>query len=84
MSPRCPTPDCAAWERALARVGAVVELNEKWRCPNRAAAMALAAAGVPLVAGTDSHRAGNLGRREFVRRVGHGLLTDDPIPMSKQ
>jgi hypothetical protein len=37
---------------ALARAGVAVEVTERWRTPGIAAARALAAAGVPLVAGS--------------------------------
>ena len=41
--------------------GAVVEVNEKWRCPGPAAVAAFRAAGVPVVPSTDSHRAADVG-----------------------
>jgi putative hydrolase len=43
------------------RTGAVVEVNEKWRCPGPAAVAAFRAAGVPVVPSTDSHRAADVG-----------------------
>ncbi|MFC8720661.1 PHP domain-containing protein [Kitasatospora sp. NPDC057198] len=41
--------------------GVAVELNEKWRCPSPRTAAALAAAGVRLAAGSDAHRAEDVG-----------------------
>ena len=52
------------------RAGARVEVNEKWGCPSPRALRACAAAGVPLVASTDSHDRAAIGRYPRVR----GLL----------
>ncbi|MER8236996.1 PHP domain-containing protein [Streptomyces sp. NPDC094049] len=43
-----------------------VELNEKWRCPSPRTARLLHRAGVRLVAGSDAHRAGAVGRFPWV------------------
>ena len=53
-----------AWR--IARSGALVEVNEKWSCPSPRTVAALAAAGVPLVAGSDSHHCRDIGRYESV------------------
>jgi putative hydrolase len=58
----------------LAEAGARVELNEKWQCPSRRVASLLAESGVVLVAGSDSHRADDLGRYSHARRAGRGLV----------
>jgi putative hydrolase len=50
----------------LGEHGAVVEVNEKWGCPGPEAIAAFRAAGVPLVAGTDSHRPQDVGRYDRV------------------
>jgi putative hydrolase len=41
--------------------GAVLEVNEKWACPSARVVRAFAAAGVPLVASTDSHDCRDIG-----------------------
>ncbi len=51
----------------LLAAGAAVEVNEKWSCPAPRTVAALAAAGVPLVASTDSHHSSAVGRYESVR-----------------
>ena len=53
----------------LAGAGAVVEINERWRCPSPRVVVALQGAGVPLVASTDSHRAATIGRYDYVTRM---------------
>lgn len=52
----------AAWARAAAETGTLVEVNEKWACPGPAALVALRQAGAELVASTDSHVASDVGR----------------------
>ncbi|MFJ4253336.1 PHP domain-containing protein [Microbacterium sp. NPDC090003] len=56
-----------AWARAAARTGTLVEINEKWGCPEPASLAALRAAGAELVASTDSHDARDVGRYARVR-----------------
>lgn len=56
----------AAWASAAARTGTLVEVNEKWACPGPRALLAARAAGVRLVASTDSHRAADVGRYDAV------------------
>ena len=51
----CPAPALDHLAQGCYRAGARVEVNEKWACPSPATIRALAAAGVPLVASTDSH-----------------------------
>ncbi len=51
----CPARPWTTWPGAARRAGARVEVNEKWACPSPRTIRALAAAGVPLVASTDSH-----------------------------
>lgn len=41
---------------------AAVEVNEKWRCPSAGVLARLHSRGVRLVAGTDAHRAADVGR----------------------
>ncbi len=60
---------------ALREAGAWVEVNEKWQCPSRRVVRRLSAAGVTLVAGSDSHRAADLGRFDYVRQVAAEFLS---------
>lgn len=66
----------AAWARAAARSGTLVEVNEKWGCPEPASLAALRAAGAELVASTDSHDARDVGRYARVR----DLLGAEALP----
>jgi putative hydrolase len=51
------------------RAGARVEVNEKWGGPSPRVLRALAAAGVPVVASTDSHDCAAIGAYPGVRRL---------------
>ena len=53
--------------RTAADTGARLEVNEKWGCPSARTIGTFAAAGVPLVAGTDSHDCRLIGRYAVVR-----------------
>jgi len=61
--------ELAALIRAAADSGAGLEVNEKWGCPGAPVVAAFAGAGVPLVAATDSHYCGTVGRYDRVRRI---------------
>jgi putative hydrolase len=52
----------AAWASGAVLTGTLVEVNEKWACPSPRALAAARAAGVVLVASTDSHVATDVGR----------------------
>lgn len=54
---------------AVARAGAMVEVNEKWSCPSSRCIAVLAAAGVRLVASSDSHHCDSIGTYPCVRRI---------------
>jgi putative hydrolase len=56
-----------------------VEVNEKWACPSPRTIRALAAAGVPLVAGTDSHDCATVGRYARVREI-LAAVPATPVP----
>ena len=45
----------------VARSGTAVEVNEKWRCPSPRTVAAMLRAGVPVVAGSDSHHCRDVG-----------------------
>jgi putative hydrolase len=65
-------------QRAAA-AGGVLEVNEKWACPSARTALAFAAAGVPLVASTDSHDCRDIGVYSAVRRLADGTSLG-PVP----
>ena len=67
----------AAWAEAAARSNTSVEVNEKWGCPETSALNAAIAAGVTLVAATDSHNANDVGRYS---RVADLLKTIEVLP----
>ena len=70
-----PGPVLAELAWRIARSGALVEVNEKWSCPSPRTVAALAAAGVPLVAGSDSHHCRDVGVYRSVRlTAGAGSL----------
>lgn len=54
------------WAQTAAATDTLVEVNEKWGCPGPAAIAAARAAGVRLVASTDSHIASDVGRYDRV------------------
>ena len=56
----------AAWAGAAARTGTLIEINEKWGCPQPRALRAAIAAGARLVASTDAHIASDVGRYDRV------------------
>jgi putative hydrolase len=53
--------------RRVALAGAMVEVNEKWACPSPRAVAAMTRAGVPVVAGSDSHHCRDVGVYRSVR-----------------
>ncbi|WP_299519124.1 PHP domain-containing protein [uncultured Serinicoccus sp.] len=54
---------------ACLATGGWVEANEKWRCPGIPALAHLARRGVALSAGSDAHRAADVGRWDYVPAV---------------
>lgn len=54
---------------ACLSVDAAVEVNEKWRCPSSAVLVRLRERGVRLVAGTDAHRAADVGRFAYLHEA---------------
>lgn len=63
------TERITAWAQSAAATGTLVEVNEKWACPGPGAVAALVAAGARLVASTDSHVAGDVGRYRRVPAI---------------
>lgn len=54
---------------ACLAVDAAVEVNEKWRCPSADVLARLHGRGVRLVAGTDAHRAADVGRFSYLHEA---------------
>jgi putative hydrolase len=65
--------------RQAAATGAVLEVNEKWACPSARTVRAFAAAGVTLVASTDSHDCRDIGVYSAVRQLADGI-SPGPVP----
>jgi putative hydrolase len=59
----------SAWATAATRTGTLIEVNEKWGCPGPRSLRAAVAAGATLVASTDSHESGEVGRYERVAGI---------------
>ncbi|HEY5231884.1 MAG TPA: histidinol-phosphatase, partial [Galbitalea sp.] len=59
----------ATWAAAATRTATLVEVNEKWGCPSPRSLRAALAAGVQLVASTDSHVASDVGRYSRVSDI---------------
>ncbi|PFG20938.1 PHP domain-containing protein [Serinibacter salmoneus] len=52
----------ADWAGTAARTGTTIEVNEKWGCPAPSTIAAARRAGARLVASSDAHEAGDVGR----------------------
>ncbi|MFB7935594.1 PHP domain-containing protein [Streptomyces sp. NPDC056049] len=63
--------------RACRERDAAVELNEKWRCPSVRTARLLHRAGVRLGAGSDAHRAQDVGRFPWVTEALADATTEE-------
>lgn len=59
----------AALAAACVAADAAVEVNEKWRCPGVPVLRGLAERGVRIVAGSDAHRASDVGRWVYLDEV---------------
>lgn len=58
-----------AWASTAAATSTLVEVNEKWACPGSRALRAALDAGAAVVASTDAHEAGDVGRYDRVRTL---------------
>jgi putative hydrolase len=52
---------------------AAIEVSERWRCPSERVIQMAASRHVRLLAGSDSHRAADVGRYGYVSRVAASL-----------
>jgi putative hydrolase len=64
-----PGPLLRMLARQARKTGAMVEVNEKWACPSARSLAAFAAAGVPVVASTDSHDCAEVGVYRRVKEI---------------
>jgi putative hydrolase len=55
--------------RAARETATVIEVSERWRCPTVSVVHVFARLEVDLVASTDSHRASDIGRYDYVRGI---------------
>ena len=76
----CPAPPLDHLAQGCYQAGARVELNEKWACPSPRTIRALSAAGVPLVAGTDSHDCATVGRYARVQEILAAVPSATAVP----
>ncbi|TBN57302.1 PHP domain-containing protein [Glaciihabitans arcticus] len=65
------------WAAAAAETGTLIEINEKWGCPEPRSIAAARAAGATIVAASDAHRASDVGRYEAVQRIHEQSATGD-------
>ena len=70
-----PGPLLARLAERAAAAGALVEVNEKWSCPSYRTVAAMLRAGVPAVAGSDSHHCRDIGVYRSVRLTTGRLTT---------
>lgn len=59
----------AAWANAAASTGTLIEVNEKWACPEPRSLRAAVAAGATLVASTDAHVSTEVGEYDRVTDI---------------
>lgn len=52
-----------------ARTGSLIEISERWRCPDARSLLPFVEAGVPVLMSTDSHKREHIGRYEFGQAV---------------
>jgi putative hydrolase len=64
-----PHDAIATLASAAARLGALVEVNEKWGCPSHRTLRAFQEAGVRIVASSDAHEVSAIGSYGYVRRT---------------
>jgi len=57
----------------VARTGNMIEISERWSCPNARSLRPFVEAGVPILMSTDSHKREHIGRYEFGREVWQDL-----------
>ncbi|PRZ44033.1 putative hydrolase [Antricoccus suffuscus] len=74
--PKCGLDESAVSDQLLDELAGAclatdtaVEANEKWRCPSARVLTGLAARGVRLTAGSDAHRAADVGQWAYVHEV---------------
>lgn len=78
--PKCGLDESAASDElvdelasACVATDTAVEANEKWRCPSAGVLARLASRGVRITAGSDAHRAADVGQWTYVHEVSPAL-----------
>jgi putative hydrolase len=62
------------------RAGALVEIDERWRCPSAATLRAFVRHGVPVLLSTDSHRCETIGHYDYCASVVDELARPGTTP----
>ena len=65
--------------QACVSCGAVVEINERWRCPSERIVAGLTARGVQLCAGSDAHRVEDVGAWSYLNEISVGAEVHEPV-----
>lgn len=64
-----PEESLASLAETVARSGNMIEISERWGCPNARSLKPFVEAGVPVLMSTDSHKREHIGRYDFGRAV---------------
>lgn len=64
-----PEEALAGLAESVAGSGNLIEISERWSCPNARSLRPFVEAGVPILMSTDSHKREHIGRYEFGRAV---------------
>jgi putative hydrolase len=64
--------------RVAANAGALVEIDERWRCPSARTLRPFLLAGVPIVLSSDSHQPSTIGRYDYCLETLAELATGRP------
>lgn len=68
-----PDSDLGELVDAMLETSAILEVSERWKCPSERVVRAAHARGVSIVASTDSHRAADIGRYNYVAALAAGM-----------
>lgn len=68
-----PEEALAGLAETAARTGSMIEISERWSCPDARTLRPFVEAGVPVLMSTDSHKREHIGRYEFGRKMWQDL-----------
>ncbi len=68
-----PTALIESLAQDAAEAGAMVEVDERWRCPSLRVLKIFHRAGVPILSSSDSHRKERIGRFQYNQRIAAAL-----------